>query len=380
MIVGLDARYAFRKHRRGIGNYVYNLLLQFEKLAPDVQWLLYLDLAADLQVLEFFRTKGFHIRQLPVTNPVLWEQVFLPRAATSDGPDILHCTANIAPLAYRGRLVMTVHDVIEFHRKEFQTEPLTLRHHLSRLYRMNAMKLAAQRADLVLTISEHARTDIADVLGLDASRIQVTRLGPSPQMQSNISMETVNTVRSRLGVPPRYVMTLGAVDPRKNTQLAVHAFLRWAESAGSPDVHLVVIGVEDPRVLGANVTGRVHVHGYLSDNDLAALYHGATAFLYLSRYEGFGLPVLDAMSCGVPVICSKTTSVGEVAGDSALLVDETNPAEIVHALDQIVSSSQVARTLRQRGLERVRLFQWHLTASLTLKGYSSVMPSHPFTT
>jgi glycosyltransferase involved in cell wall biosynthesis len=377
MRIALDARYAFRPVRRGIGNYIHQLLRKFARQAPDAQWLLYVDAAADPETMSAFSAPQFQFRQSTVTHPALWEQVWFPRAVAADRPDLLHATSNVGPLFYRGPVIWSVMDVIEFRRTAFQRDAMSLRHRLSRIYRMNAMRAGARRANLVLTISNHARGDMVDALHLSPDRVRVTYLAPNPEIQQKPAPTAVAATRDRLGIPGRYVLALGALDARKNTTRTVEAFRQWATQAADPDMHLVVVGVEEPAHLGlepeAVADSRIHLLRYVSDEDLAHLYHGAELFLYPSLYEGFGLPVLEAMSCGVPVICSRSTSVGEVAGDAARLVDETRVEAIVDALDEVLGSAPLRRSLSERGLARASAFTWDETARLTLQAYRDVL-------
>lgn len=374
MILGIDARYAFRPTRRGIGNYIYQLLLQFAEMTQIREVVLYLDAASMDPDPQLFPRSRFRVSRLPAFTLTDWEQLALPMAAHRDKVDLLHCPSNVAPLLSPCPVVVTVHDVIEFRRTPAELARLSIRHRLSRLYRMGILPLIARRAALVLTDSHHSKRDIIETLGIVADKVRTIYLAPDPVYEP-VSSERVDAVLRRLGLKQPYVLALAALDPRKNTEALLEAYAAFREMGGPP-ARLVLVGMENPAALPWPVgsspdrwADSVTCLGYVSQEELNALYAGAGCFVYPSIYEGFGLPPLEAMACGTAVICSATTAVGEVVGDAALTVHPQDAPEIARCMYQVMHNPDVNAHLRMRGRKHIASFSWRATAEETLSSY-----------
>ena len=353
--IAVDARYGLRSPRRGVGEYVYQVLTHLSALNPPYQVVLYGDQMCNLETLADLR-RIYPVHIVSAVNFFAWEQWSWPRSARH--AKLLHGTANIGPLRSAVPQILTIHDVIEWHRgREFPAE-IPLRHHISRVYRMNALKRLAPKALKILTVSEHARHDIAVTLKVPVSRITVTPLaGKYPLCQSPSQR-----------LDPPFVLTLGALDPRKNLRAALAGFAL----VSSPNLTLRIVGVESrglPQIRALvhdlGISQRVVVEAMISDQDLQQLYQRAVAFLYLSHYEGFGLPLLEAMSQGCPVICAHHASLPEVANDAAIFVDPADSHTVAKHLENLLSDTEYREQWRQRGMNRARQFSWGKTAKLT---------------
>ncbi len=358
-VIAVDARYGLRSPRRGVGEYVYQVVTHLSAIHSPYQIVLYGDKLFDPETLADLR-RIYPVHIVSAVNFFAWEQWTWPRAARY--AKLLHGTANIGPLQPSPPQILTVHDVIEWHRgRDFPAE-IPLRHHISRVYRMNALKRLAPRALQILTVSEHARQDIAVTLKVPLNHIAVTPLaGKFPLCQSP----------SRWSDPP-FVLTLGALDPRKNLKAAFAGFAL----VSNPELRLKIVGVEPhgltqikALVRDLGLGRRVAVEAMVSDHDLQTLYQRAIVFLYLSHYEGFGLPVLEAMSQGCPVICAHHASLPEVANDAAILVDPADSHTVAKHIETLLSDEAYRDDLRQRGLDRARQFSWGKTAELTHRAY-----------
>jgi glycosyltransferase involved in cell wall biosynthesis len=299
------------------------------------------------------------------THPfAVWEQLAWPHAARRDGAAVIHGTANIGPLNWHGAMLLTVHDVIEWHRGREFPSTIPLRHHLSRLYRMNALRRLVASTALILTVSEHARQDIARTLSVDEKNVWVTALAPKISDQEPAYQKE------------GYFLALGALDPRKNMAGVLSAFSRCL--AG--DIRLRLVGLEPEALPHANraiaslgLQDRVEIFEMVSDEQLQELYRRALGFLYLSLYEGFGLPVLDAMALGCPVIAANRTAIPEVAGGAAMLVDPEDPDAVARQIRQLAKDESVRQAMISRGIARCREFQWAKTAEATHAAYELVL-------
>lgn len=371
MRIGIDARYALRKSRRGIGNYILHLLKEFDLLRPDrVTFYLYGDRMADPDVIEYFQKTPFVLRILDSPNLAWWEQVALPLAARREGVDLLHCPANIGPVLFKPcAVVTTIHDVIEFRRDQFGDKKLSFRHRFSRFYRMGVLPRVSRMSDLVISVSEYSRQDISQVLKIPLEKIRVTYEAPMDVDQPPGRTELF----SRLGIGAGdYIFALGAVDRRKNTARLLKAFRRLRAETGA-SISLVVAGIERLETFAPLVGEGVYLFDFLPDENIAALYKHALFFVYPSLYEGFGLPVLEAMSQGTPVLCSATTSVGEVAGEGALMCDPEDINDLVVKMRLLIENPGVRKELVERGYRRAKEFSWGRCARQTLAVYTEAL-------
>jgi glycosyltransferase involved in cell wall biosynthesis len=290
----------------------------------------------------------------------LWEQLYLPSVVRGR---LLWSPNNTGPLAV-SRQVCTIHDLIPIDHPEWFSQGF------SNWYAW-LMPALARRVWHIIAISEFTKQRILERLGVPEEKITVIPNGVDERFHPQ-SAESIETVRRELGIDGRpYVLCVGSVEPRKNLPRLLEAWRR-AQSSIPKDVYLVAAGAHGnsrvflPVSLPA-VSPRVHFAGYVSDDCLPPLYAGALAVVYPSLYEGFGLPPLEAMACGTSVVTSAGTSLGEVVGDNAVLVDPEDVDSIAEGIVCIVSSESLRKRLGQTGRERATQFTWDATAKRTLK-------------
>src|SRR5579859_146655 len=373
MNIGIDIRLI--AYRRGMGNFVYHLVNQLAQLPTAHQFFLYTDairLGQNVPRDPRFQVKVLRPRLYPV-----WEQILLPWQAARDRVDVLHCPANTAPImkANRTRLVLTLHDVMYMLPGSVLPFPPSVYQRLGRLYRRTVVPRAAAHATRITTDSHFSQSDIVKRLQIPAPRITVIPLAPSPAFHKLADGAYVQAVRDKYGLPRPLIITLGAIDPRKNTARIIEAFSLF--QAQDPSAHqLAITGLSArehayfaTQVRRWGLEDSVQLLGFIGEEELVALYNAAEMLVYPSLYEGFGLPVLEAMACGTPVISSTVTSLPEIAGTAALLVAPTNTAALAQAMAQIANDSGLKERLVQRGHQQVRPFSWPRTARETLAVY-----------
>jgi glycosyltransferase involved in cell wall biosynthesis len=262
-------------------------------------------------------------------------------------------------LRRRDRCVATVHDL------GWQAHPELFPRKLRLMYGA-LFPWVARRADRIIAVSHHTADDLVRRAGVPASRIEVIYHGLDP------AFAVRNDGAGPTPTGPPYMLAVGGVSPRKNTRRLIEAFTRWrARGAHRTEYELRITGTSLDRefVLGrSELPEGVHLLGYVDKAELPRLYAGAAAFLYPSIYEGFGLPIIEAMACGTPVVTSRTGSAPEIAGGAAILVDPFSVESIEAGLEQATTADEAAR-LRHLGCERARLFQWSRTANQTLEIY-----------
>lgn len=373
MRVAVDARYGLMANRRGIGVATYHLLRAWRELEPDnLEVLAYGDDRMDPAVASEFRDSVIAVKRLSARPFALWEQWALPRAAARDRADLIHALANVGPLRPSAPMVVSMHDVIEWHRgKDFDGE-LSSRHRLSRLYRMNAMALNARRARAIHTVSQHAAEDIHRTLRVPEDKIHVIALGFA--VRTDPADESI--LRELNLTPGAYAMAFGALDPRKNSELLLRL---WAGRQMPWD--LVLVGAEphalrrwQPR-FGA-IAG-IHLRGFESDSRVRALMQHAAVFLYPSSFEGFGLPVLEALAEGVPVVLTERTAGEEVARGAVLTVEDASVDAWTAALLRVARDRELQQRLRLHGPPVAASYTWDHTARHMVDLYRTVRTAGP---
>jgi glycosyltransferase involved in cell wall biosynthesis len=370
MRVAWDARPMFTPQLRGIGHYATRLLeaLLTRNDRPDV--VLFHDGAHPARN----APSGVSVRGIGPRRGYrwqIWERVSLPWHARFASCDLLHSLANTTPPSSALRRVVTVHDVISY-LPEF-APPTRLRYHSI------VMPHAVRTAEMVVTDSLASKHDIMRVFDVPEERLRVVPLAIDESFRPPAASERAE-IRKRLGVPDTYVLALGATARRKNTDGVLRVFKRMI----TRDEHqrLVLTGVD--ATLGAMVDGWMSKYAisadkvirlpFVDDHALSALYADATAFLFLTLYEGFGLPILEAMRCGTPVVCSTRSSCPEVAGDAAALVDPTDEQRAAEIALSVLAERGPCRADRiARGIAHERGFSWDRTAAMTRAIYNEVV-------
>jgi glycosyltransferase involved in cell wall biosynthesis len=369
MRVAWDARVLVNGDLRGMGTYAYHLLGALGRCRKDLDLRLFHDEGTREMPLNGFRAsrigpnRGYRWQ--------LWERLGLPLHAYVSGCDLLHSPANTTPPHCPIPRIVTLHDAMPF--LDWNTDADRLP------YFQDTQRQAVLGADAVITDSLYSKQDICKTLRVPESRVFVIPIAGSPEVTRPGADAVVRTMRA-LDVAAPFVLGLGATAKRKNTIGILRAFAELLER--SRDVSLVLTGVGPNlrRTIDAEMgrlslpASRVRLLGFVEAQELAALYAGCSAFLFLSLYEGFGIPILDAMQCGAPVVCSNRASCPEVAGDAALLVDPENPGEVAEAAFEILNRSNAVRDeWRRRGESRAAAFSWELTAEHTAKLYDAVV-------
>ncbi len=350
----------------GIGRYVYNLI---DALAPcfdgEVVTLVNPGLPNtryDLDRLARHRNVHLHPTDIPTFH---WrEQTDLPRLIRSLRPDLAHLPYNVRPYRLGLPNLLTLFDAIP--RRFPACYPRRTRWPIELLQR-----LAIRSASAFVAISAATARDFQQLYRIPPDRITLTPLAADPVFGPQPA-ETIADLRRRLALPDRYVLYLGSNQPHKNLPALLDA---WALlTAQAPRPLLVIAGAWDihhPEAMhqGARLGAAVRFLSDVPASDLPGLYAGAEYFVFPSLYEGFGLPVLEAMACGTPVACSNVSSLPEVAGDAALLFDPGQPQAIAAALDRLLADPDLRSDLSQRGLRQAATFSWQNTAAATLAAY-----------
>ncbi len=347
----------------GIRRYVSHLAEEMLKLAPDSVTLLYRGSGTD----PFYAGKP----QQRIWSPrasFVGKQLLFRLQIHRRGFHVLHDTYHFPPFLVPGPYtkVMTIHDLT----------PLILKSHTlrNRLAHRFYVRVLAHRADRVLTDSEHTRLDVIRLLGVNPDRVRAVPLAADESFRPVRDEERLQNLRERYSLPDKFLLCLGTIEPRKNLARVLEAF--GAIAGAFPECALAVAGAQGwgnvglpQRAAELGFGPRVRFLGHVPEDDLAALYSAATAFVYPSLYEGFGLPPLEAMQCGCPVITSNVSSLPEVAGDAALLVDPNSVEAIAGAMYDVLSNPSLRCQMQEKGLRQAGHFSWRRCAEQTLEAY-----------
>ncbi|HWZ15279.1 MAG TPA: glycosyltransferase family 1 protein [Mucilaginibacter sp.] len=375
LTIGIDAR--FLSKRRGIGNYIKNLLEELAKTTSQHKFILYADSKAVINAVP--DDPRFNLKIIPFKLYPVWEQVILPFYVWADKLDILHCPGNSAPIVLpkRTKLVVTIHDVMYMLPGRMLPSSPSLYQRIGRLYLRCVVPIVAKNAIRIITISKYSKSDIVRSLSIDESRLSVIYEAPGTVFRQNSAEPRTVLAKFSLNLE-HYILAFGAIDPRKNTVRIINAFAEFHK--GNQSTHqLVIVGLSKSAIdhfskliQSLNLREKVALLGFISEEELISLYSLAEVMLYPSLYEGFGIPVLEAMACGTPVIGSTSASIPEIAGNAALLVDPVNVSELTYAITKMCADNLLRQEYRARGHKRAAEFSWQKVAQETLSIYNSL--------
>jgi glycosyltransferase involved in cell wall biosynthesis len=365
--IGIDAR---KLHDFGIGTYIRNLLRQLSRLDRDTEFVVF----CREEDRESLASLGGNFRPVIETagNYSISEQVRIPIAIKREGVTLFHAPHYVLPPLVPCRSVVTIHDCIHLMFPQYLPSRIALG------YARTSIALAARRATRVLTVSESSKRDILRFVDTDPDKIDVIynafdeRFGVEPRE------EDVVRVRERYQLHDEFVLYAGNVKPHKNLERLIEAFDR-VRKRGLDRLKLVMIGDEISKY--AALRRAVHRHqlhkyvrflGYLPEETLAVMYRLAGVFVFPSLYEGFGLPPLEAMASGTPVVTSNVSSLPEVAAGAAVLVDPYDPDAIADGIERVLTDERLRRSLRTNGLARARQFSWETSVRRVREIYGQV--------
>jgi glycosyltransferase involved in cell wall biosynthesis len=359
----------------GINNYIQQLLYHLARVDQHNHYVAFLGES------RFTADCGLQLQvsKLPTVRPavrIFWEQFIQPAVLASQKIDLLHAPAFVVPLLTTCPTVVTVHDLSFIH------FPQAFRP-WNRLYLSFFTAWSVRKARRVVAVSESTRQDVISCFGLPAERVEVVHNGVGDRFRPLPAAE-IESFRLRRGLPGKLILFIGTLEPRKNLETLIkayaHLLARYQSSSDAPK--LVIGGAKGwyyERVFAAveelELTRHVIFPGFIAQEELPWWYGAARLFVYPSYYEGFGLPVLEAMRCGVPVITGNVSAPSEVVGDAGLLVEPMDVEELAEAMYRLLQDATLREELRQLGLERATDFSWERTARETASVYRQVLSS-----
>ncbi len=374
MRIGIDGRLVLHK-LRGIGGYIYNVLNEVLKIDSENSYYLYVNGSSPYNIAPVKNSeiisalssyKNLKVVSVDSKYEFLWEQVLLPLQAKSDRIDLLHMTANRMPLFTHCKSIVTVHDMIEilFFDKMYRN----LSGFRGRFYDWRVgcyikflYSHVFKRADCVVTVSDYSRNDIIKLAGVAPKKITVIHNGFNHEFSHrNLPREN-------------FIFAFGNGAQHKNCPAIIKAYSTLSE--GLKNKYQLVIAGRIPELeqLSRDLHEKnVVFKDFLPKEKLIQMYNQASCFLFLSGYEGFGIPLLEAMSCGAPVVASDKSSIPEIVGDAGLLVDPSNTKMIAQAIEKVLTDTGVSQKMAEKGFERAKQFSWEISARKHLELYKSI--------
>ena len=368
MHIGIDA-HAIGAQQGGNETYIRNLISALAEIDQSNQYTLYF---CQSQAAEQWRNRfaNFAVRLLPAPTPLIRVPVALDFELRKRPVDVLHVQFT-APLFCPAPIVTTIHDLAFEHHPETFTRR-------GRMQLKLTVRNTTRRAAHILTVSEFSRQDIIKTYGVAPEKITVTHNGCDEIFNPNFaSPDEAFTIKNKFGIAREYLLALGSLQPRKNLIRLLRAYTTLRKNHPNFQHQLVIVGRQlwltneiMRQVQHHEFAADIIVTGYAEDKDLPALYRSATALVYPSLFEGFGLPPLEAMACGTPVITSNNSSLPEVVGEAGLLIDALDENSIGQAILQVCSDETLRNKLSNAGIERAKIFSWQAAARKTLAVYT----------
>ena len=374
MKIGIEAQRLFRKKKHGMEIVALETIQHLQQLDRTNEYVILTK--ADVEDNSIVETSNFKIDKSSSGPYPLWEQVLLPKLARRQKLSLLHCTSNTAPLFCRTPMVITIHDLIYMDKVEFKGSAYQ---NFGNLYRRFIVPRVAKKAVAIITVSEFAKKMIAQRLRIHEENITVVYNGVSANYSFIKDENIVTDFKKKNELPDRFFLHFANTAPRKNTIGVLKAYASYCKQ-NADCINLVLTNCDRDFLTSLLTTididketiSKIVLLGYVAADDIAILYNAAGAFIYPSFSEGFGMPVIEAMACGTPVITSNTTSLPEVAGDAAVIIDPANTEAIAAAMKQIVNDKILYHTLQNAGLKNAERFSWENAAAKTLALYNSV--------
>ena len=372
MRIGIEAQRIFRKNKHGMDYVVLQEIKELQKSDLVNEYYVFVKPGEDRCVES---TKNVHVIELKCPSYPLWEQWALPRAAKKYGVEILHCTSNTAPIWCDIPLVLTLHDIIFLEPRDKQNK--SLYQNLGWFYRRIDVPRILDKSRRIITVSNFEMENIISKLNIPRERMAMIYNGYNDWFRPINNCELPKAMSTKLTAND-YFFFLGNTDPKKNTERTLVAYSKYLMK--SEIKRKLLMADLDPDYLNGiiehnhieNIRENIVMPGYIVNSDLPYIYNNAFAFLYTSLRESFGIPLLEAMACGTPVITSNTSSMPEIGGKDAILVNPESSDEITAMMLRLETDQTFYNEQKQIGLERAKLFSWKKTAENLLKLYQDV--------
>ena len=370
MRIGIEAQRIFRKNKHGMDYVVLQEIKELQQMDTKNEYFVFVAPGED-HCLE--DTKNVHIIEIGGNFYPIWEQITLPNAAKELKVDILHCTSNTAPIFCNIPLILTLHDISFLEPNEKNDKPLYK--NKGWLYRRLVVPRILNKCKKIITVSDFEKKNIISKLSIPEERMVMIYNGYNDWFKP---VQDLERIYQKYIDEPGYFFFLGNTDPKKNTERTLIAYSKYLEKSDAKrkllmaDLDQSFLDDIIERNHIENIRKNIVIPGYIINSDLPYIYNNAFAFLYTSLRESFGIPLLEAMACGTPVITSNTSSMPEIGGQHAILINPESSDEIAQKMLELENNDALYRAQEDIGLKRAALFSWRQTAEQLLNVYDYV--------
>ncbi len=374
MRIGIEAQRIQRKKKHGMDIVAVEIIRQLQEIDKINDYFVFVKPDEDKEVIQ--NTTNFQVIELAGKSYVDWEQISLPKAAKEYQVDMLHCTSNTAPLNLKIPLIVTVHDIIYLEKLHFKQG--TWYQKLGNVYRRWNVPRIMKKASRVLTVSNFEQTNIQRAFPKQAEHVFTVYNAASTHFQPITDRSKLDAARIHYNLPEEFLFFLGNTDPKKNVPNVLKAYAQYRKNQQNPlelvmpDLQASYLNSLLDEIGDSELRQHIHLTGYVPNKELPLIYNLAKFFLYPSKRESFGIPILEAMQCGKAVITSTTSSMPEIAQDAALLVDPSSIDAISEAIHELNTNATLRHTLENKGIVRAKDFSWAASAKEVLTHYEAI--------
>ena len=375
MKIGIEGQRLYRKKKHGMDMVALELIKNLQLIDKKNEYVIFVKPDEDNTCIP--AASNFKIVELGGGPYPIWEQFALPKAARKEGCDILHCTSNTGPIKSKVPLITILHDIIYLESISIFKKAGTWYQKMGNMYRRFVVPPVVRKSKRVSTVSNFEKDRIKNFMGLGDNLVAIYN-GVGEHFKKINDEKVLASAKEKYKLPDHFMFFLGNTDPKKNTQNVLKAFAEFNKK-NKTDYKLVMLDYEESALQDIlkdigypELRQDIHLTGYVVNTDLPAMINQCKVFLYPSLRESFGIPILEGMACGVPVITSNTSSMPEIAGDAALIVDPYNPEEMTNAIQLIMDNEILKDELCEKGMERAKKFTWKNMAEQYLKLYEEV--------
>lgn len=373
MRIGMEVQRLFRRNKHGMEVVALELIKKIQELDLQNEYVLFAKNDENRGFLK--ETANFKVQALSSVTYADWEQFVLPKAIRRFGVDLLHCTCNTGPVSVKVPLILTLHDIIYLENIDFKGSSYQ---NFGNLYRRFVVPKVVQKSEVIITVSEFEKKVIIERLNISPEKVKVIYNGVNQRFSVRAPDAEIAAFRKKYRLPKDFILFLGNSAPKKNTMNVLKAYIDYCSNKPLA-LPIVIVDYEQALVAGSikkmnasHCMKFFHFPGYISFDEMPLMYQSASLFLYPSLRESFGMPVLESMASGTPVITSNTSSMPEVAGEAAMLVDPFRYEQISAGISRMLEDSLLRQTFIARGHERVGRFSWHTAATQLISLYADM--------
>ncbi len=371
--IGIEVQRLFRKKKHGMEVVAMELINELKQMQTANSFVVFAKDDEDKK--SFANTENISFKTITGRTYMDWEQFSLPKAARKEKIDFLHSTCNTSALRLKVPLLLTLHDIIYLEELNFKG---TAYQNFGNLYRKFVVPAIVKKSRYIITVSNFEKDVIMKKLNVSEEKIKVVYNAVNKKFNNNYTSAEIKDFKEKYHLPEQFILFLGNTAPKKNTNNAVDAYIKYCDNFSEP-MPMVILDYDksllEEKLKKCNrqeLLKNFIFLGFIASDEMPLMYNAATLFLYPSLRESFGLPILEAMGCGTPVITSNTSSMPEVSGNAALLVDPFSTNDIAEKIAEILTNVSLKNDLIQKGIVRAAEFTWKRSAENLLSIYNTM--------